>query len=107
MVGAAHYGKEKWGCGATPVAFGLALRDVTNPAIAHRRFGSALLLRDACQSADDGFAVAIDDDFLHYLFQVLEGVSGDVNDPYHLPVIRSLVRTCDAPGEVYCADRYS
>lgn len=33
----------------------------------------------------------IDDDFIKYLFQIIEELSDDVNDPYHYPVIRVLV----------------
>ncbi|KAL8784446.1 MAG: hypothetical protein Q9213_003969 [Squamulea squamosa] len=31
------------------------------------------------------------DDFIQYLFQVIEGLSDDVNDPYHYPIIRVLL----------------
>lgn len=34
----------------------------------------------------------IDDDVIIYLFELIEGLSNDVNDPYHYPVIRVLVR---------------
>jgi len=34
---------------------------------------------------------SVDDAFILYLFQIIEGVSDDVNDPYHYPVIRVLV----------------
>lgn len=33
----------------------------------------------------------IEDDFIIYLFQIIEELSDDVNDPYHYPVIRVLV----------------
>lgn len=33
----------------------------------------------------------VDDDFIHYLFRIIEGVSNDVGDPYHYPTIRVLV----------------
>lgn len=36
--------------------------------------------------------VLIDDEFVTYLLEVIEGLSDDVNDPYHYPVIRVLVR---------------
>jgi hypothetical protein len=36
--------------------------------------------------------VLIDDDFIERLLQLIEGLSDDVNDPYHYPVIRVLVR---------------
>ena len=35
--------------------------------------------------------VLIEDEFILYLFQIIEGLSDDVNDPYHYPVIRVLV----------------
>lgn len=34
---------------------------------------------------------AVDDDFVAYLFRIIEELSDDVNDPYHYPVIRVLV----------------
>ena len=34
----------------------------------------------------------IEDDFIIYMFDIIEGLSDDVNDPYHYPVIRVLVR---------------
>lgn len=34
----------------------------------------------------------VDDNFVMYLFQLIEALSDDVNDPYHYPVIRVLVR---------------
>ncbi|KAL3952309.1 hypothetical protein ACCO45_014026 [Purpureocillium lilacinum] len=33
----------------------------------------------------------VDDAFIHYLFRIIEGVSDDVQDPYHYPTIRVLV----------------
>lgn len=38
----------------------------------------------------------IDDEFVLYLFQIVEGLSDEVEDPYHYPVIRVLVcaRSC-------------
>lgn len=36
--------------------------------------------------------VRVDDDFIKYLFQIIEELSDDVDDPYHYPVIRVLVR---------------
>ncbi|KAL8862579.1 MAG: hypothetical protein Q9178_001077 [Gyalolechia marmorata] len=35
--------------------------------------------------------ILIEDDFIRYLFQVIEGLSDDVNDPYHYPIIRVLL----------------
>ncbi|OKL63705.1 hypothetical protein UA08_00643 [Talaromyces atroroseus] len=33
----------------------------------------------------------VDDDFVKYLFEIIEGVSDDAHDPYHYPVIRVLL----------------
>ena len=41
-------------------------------------------------SAED--LIQVDDDFVKYLFQIIEELSDDVDDPYHYPVIRVLVR---------------
>ncbi|EGX96586.1 hypothetical protein CCM_01243 [Cordyceps militaris CM01] len=35
--------------------------------------------------------VLVDDDFIHSLFRIIEGVSDDVYDPYHYPTIRVLL----------------
>lgn len=35
--------------------------------------------------------VLIEDDFIAYMFYIIESLSDDVNDPYHYPVIRVLV----------------
>jgi len=37
--------------------------------------------------------VLIEDEFIIYMFDIIEGLSDDVNDPYHYPVIRVLVRS--------------
>jgi hypothetical protein len=34
----------------------------------------------------------VDDEFVTYLFEIIEQLSDDVDDPYHYPVIRVLVR---------------
>ncbi len=45
---------------------------------------------------DDGDGAGfIDDAFVAYLFQIIEELSDDVNDPYHYPVIRVLVSLSD------------
>ena len=36
--------------------------------------------------------VLVDDEMIHSLFDIIEGVSDDVHDPYHYPTIRVLVR---------------
>ncbi len=38
-----------------------------------------------------GTAVLIEDEFITYMFEIIEGLSDDVDDPYHYPVIRVLV----------------
>lgn len=40
------------------------------------------------------YLVLIEDDFVGYLFQIIEELSDDAHDPYHYPVIRVLVRAC-------------
>lgn len=40
--------------------------------------------------------VLVDDEFIRGLFDIIENLSYDVNDPYHYPVIRVLVRL--SPG---------
>lgn len=35
--------------------------------------------------------LCVDDDFVIYMFQLIEGLSDDVNDPYHYPIIRVLL----------------
>ncbi|KAL8713935.1 MAG: hypothetical protein Q9220_002081 [cf. Caloplaca sp. 1 TL-2023] len=35
--------------------------------------------------------ILIEDEFIQYLFRVIEGLSDDVNDPYHYPTIRVLL----------------
>ncbi|KAL8742410.1 MAG: hypothetical protein Q9190_005106 [Brigantiaea leucoxantha] len=35
--------------------------------------------------------ILIEDDFITYLFRIIESLSDDVNDPYHYPVIRVLL----------------
>ncbi|KAK3180416.1 pre-rRNA processing [Lecanicillium sp. MT-2017a] len=35
--------------------------------------------------------ILVDDDFIHSLFRIIEGVSDDVHDPYHYPTIRVLL----------------
>lgn len=39
--------------------------------------------------------ILVDDDFIHSLFRIIEGVSDDVHDPYHYPTIRVLVSFCN------------
>lgn len=36
--------------------------------------------------------VTVDDEFIKYLLQIIEGPPEEPNDPYHYPVIRVLVR---------------
>ncbi len=44
--------------------------------------------------------VLIEDDFIAYLFQIIEEFSDDVNDPYHYPVIRVLVSSSLDGGDL-------
>lgn len=46
----------------------------------------------------DGGSVQIEDDFIIYLLQMIEGLSYDVNDPYHYHVIRVLVSCPSNPA---------
>lgn len=39
----------------------------------------------------DTCLATVDDAFIMYLFQLIEELSDDANDPYHYPVIRVLV----------------
>ena len=41
--------------------------------------------------------VLVEDDFILHLFQIIEGLSDDVSDPYHYPTIRVLVRCLSLP----------
>ncbi len=38
--------------------------------------------------------VSVDDAFVLYLFQLIEQLSDDADDPYHYPIIRILVSRC-------------
>jgi len=51
------------------------------------------LLYEMCrmQRLSDEDLGHVDDDFIKYLFQIIEELSDDVNDPYHYPVIRVLL----------------
>lgn len=42
-----------------------------------------MLIRDCTAAVDDAFVL--------YLLDIIEGVSDDADDPYHYPVIRVLV----------------
>lgn len=44
--------------------------------------------------------VLVDDDFIKSLFDIIENLSDDVNDPYHYPVIRVLVSVEKQSGAV-------
>lgn len=45
--------------------------------------------------------VLVDDDFVKHLFEIIEELSGDVDDPYHYPVIKILVRSLSlVPSEL-------
>lgn len=42
----------------------------------------------------------MDDTFIIYLFELIEELSNDANDPYHYPIIRVLVRSNNITTEV-------
>lgn len=42
--------------------------------------------------------VSVEDDFIFYLFNLVEGVSDDVNDPYNYSIIRVLVSSASSRG---------
>lgn len=46
--------------------------------------------------------IQVDDDFVKYLFQITEELSDDIDDPYHYPVIRVLVRSRYLPLHAHC-----
>ncbi|KAL9042285.1 MAG: hypothetical protein Q9214_003829, partial [Letrouitia sp. 1 TL-2023] len=46
---------------------------------------------DLLTCANERLAVLIEDEFIAYLLAIIEGLSDDVNDPYHYPVIRVLL----------------
>ena len=48
-------------------------------------------LGDQIAVADLSVAASADESFALYLLQIVEGLSSDVNDPHHSPVIRALV----------------
>lgn len=52
---------------------------------------STQILLDLLWKVLMGPAVLIEDDFLAYMFRIIEEFSDDVNDPYHYPVIRVVV----------------
>lgn len=47
--------------------------------------------------------VIVEDEFVKYLFEIIEGLSNDANDPYHYHVIRVLV----SPENVQMAEPYA
>ncbi|KAI9788196.1 MAG: hypothetical protein M1816_007048 [Peltula sp. TS41687] len=57
----------------------------------HRRLLELLYEMSRIQKIDVGDLRIIDDAFVAYLFQIIEELSNDVNDPYHYPVIRVLL----------------
>ncbi|KAI4165124.1 MAG: hypothetical protein LQ342_001401 [Letrouitia transgressa] len=46
---------------------------------------------DCLACTNERLAVLIEDEFIAYLLAIIEGLSDDVNDPYHYPVIRVLL----------------
>lgn len=57
------------------------------------RYLSVLLFKDLIERL-----VSVEDDFIFYLFNLIGGVSDDVNDHYHYSVIRVLVRNTSSRG---------
>lgn len=58
----------------------------------HRLLLELLYDMSRLQRLSIGDLVRVDDDFVKYLFQIIEELSDDADDPYHYPVIRVLVR---------------
>lgn len=46
--------------------------------------------------------VTVHDDFVLFLFRIIESLSTDVNDPYHYPTIRVLVSAIPAQRSARC-----
>lgn len=57
----------------------------------HRMLMDLLYEMSRVQRVKIGDLVLVDDDFIKGLFELIENLSDDVNDPYHYPVIRVLV----------------
>ncbi|OAX85265.1 hypothetical protein ACJ72_00353 [Emergomyces africanus] len=57
----------------------------------HRLLMSLMYEMCRIQRIKIGDLVLVDDDFVKHLFEIIEGLSGDVDDPYHYPVIRVLL----------------
>lgn len=58
---------------------------------------------DCLACTNERLAVLIEDEFIAYLLAIIEGLSDDVNDPYHYPVIRVLVSPPD-PSNSHAAN---
>lgn len=85
--------REKgWWGRLTSNALGATLRNVTNSTTADRR-PEWVWFWIACFTAYSLVTVLLEDSFFVYLFELIEGLSNDVNDPYHYHVIRVLVST--------------
>ncbi len=52
-------------------------------------------------------AVLIEDEFITYMFEIIEGLSDDVDDPYHYPVIRVLVYLLQTEFKKSVSNSYS
>ncbi|BCR83034.1 DUF2013 domain-containing protein [Aspergillus chevalieri] len=57
----------------------------------HRMLMDLLYEMSRVQRVKIGDLVLVDDDFIKGLFELIENLSDDVNDPYHYPVIRVLL----------------
>lgn len=75
-------------------AFGRLLELVRNgkeDAILHRSWLELLYEMCRVHRLKNEDLSLVDDEFVKYLFQIIEQLSDDVDDPYHYPVIRVLV----------------
>ena len=62
-----------------------------NDARLHRMLLELLYEMSRMQRLSEEALGQVDDEFVTYLFQIIEELSDDVDDPYHYPVIRVLV----------------
>lgn len=57
----------------------------------HRQLLELLYEMSRIQQIAGSHLVTVDDDFVLYLLRIIESLSNDAGDPYHYPVIRTLV----------------
>lgn len=63
----------------------------------HRMFLELLYEMSRVQRLSEEELSLVDDEFVAYLFRIIEELSDDVDDPYHYPVIRVLVSLSSLP----------